>query len=291
MGMKRMRLVDRLIFERDRHIDHALFYWTQIQLSYNSNHMEGSTLTPAQTAQIYETGRFLADKPGEQLNIDDAIETANHFDAFNFMLDHADEPVDKELVCSLHATLKRGTKQSKVLDMNMGEYKRQDNEIMQVLGVSAAATAPAAAVPALMEQVFAECASLNDDHLLLAQAHWMFEKVHPFSDGNGRVGRLVLFKECLRLNTVPPIIRDEHHNLYTSALDQYPQEPGWLVDLMASERDAYRDGFMSKMAPGEIDYTYHDSWNAAEHEDDLARAAGFRATIARLARQAHSGRH
>ena len=99
MGMKRMRLVDRLIFERDRHIDHALFYWTQIQLSYNSNHMEGSTLTPAQTAQIYETGRFLADKQGEQLNIDDAIETANHFDAFNFMLDHADEPVDKELVC------------------------------------------------------------------------------------------------------------------------------------------------------------------------------------------------
>ena len=277
MGVKRMRLVDRLIFERDRHIDHALFYWTQIQLSYNSNHMEGSTLTPAQTAQIYETGRFLANKTGEQLNIDDAIETANHFDAFNFILDHADKPVDNDLVCSLHAILKGGTMQSKVPDMNIGEYKQRDNEIVQVLGMSTAATAPASAVPALMEQVFAECANLSDDQLLLAQAHWMFEKVHPFSDGNGRVGRLVLFKECLRLNTVPPIIRDEHHNLYTSALDQYPQEPGWLVDLMASERDAYRDGFMTKMAAGQIDYTYRESWSAGEHQNDLARATAFKA--------------
>ena len=103
-----MRLAGRLVWERDHHVDHAMFYWTQVQLSFNSNHMEGSTLTAAQTAQFFETGRFLTDKD-EQITLDDAIETANHFDAFNWMLDHVDEPVDRTLTCRLQAILKHGT--------------------------------------------------------------------------------------------------------------------------------------------------------------------------------------
>mgnify|MGYP002241690605 CR=1 FL=1 len=106
----RTRLVDRLRYERDARIDHALFYWTQVFMAYNSNHMEGSTLTPEQTRQIYDTGRLLADAD-EQIRLDDAIETRNHFTAFNYVIDHADDPVDAGYVCRLHALLKRGTSQ------------------------------------------------------------------------------------------------------------------------------------------------------------------------------------
>lgn len=284
MATHKRRLVDRLRWERSEHIGHALFYWTQIFMSYNSNHMEGSTLSAAQTAQIFETGSYLAETAGEQVNVDDPIETANHFEAFNFILDHCDEPVDKSMIGTLHAILKRGTTQSRQERLNIGGYKTQDNEILQVLGVSAAKTAPASAIPELMEQVFAAYERLDDDPLRIAQCHWMFEKVHPFSDGNGRVGRLVMFKECLRLDCVPPLIRDENHNRYTSALDQYPKEPGWLVDLIGSERDAYRSAFLENMAHDQISCTYHDAWQQSEYTKDLGEAAAFKRKIEDLAR-------
>ena len=138
----------------------------------------------------------------------------------------------------------------------------------------------------LMELVYQECANLTDSQLNLSQAHWMFEKVHPFSDGNGRVGRLILFKECLRLDTIPPLIRDEHHNLYVRALDKYPDEPAWLTDLIGSERDAYRDIFIRKMAPTEIDYSYNESWDVHKHANDLERARAFKEQVDQLAQTA-----
>ncbi|KFI90855.1 Filamentation induced by cAMP protein [Bifidobacterium saguini DSM 23967] len=276
----RQRLVERMLYERDHRIQHSLFYWTQIFMSYNSNHMEGSTLTAEQTAQIYETGRFLADKSGEQISIDDAVETANHFDAFNYILDHADDPVDERMVRELHTILKRGTSDSRSGWKNVGGYKTHDNEITQILGVTSVKTAPAGMVPQLMEEVFDAYARLDDNPVRIAQCHWMFEKVHPFSDGNGRVGRLVMFKECLRLDTVPPLIRDERHNQYTRGLDLFPQEPGWLVDLILSERDAYQRQFIEHMAAGEIHYSYNDAWKPEAHRDELEQAEEFERRIA-----------
>ena len=199
----RTRLVDRLRYERDARIDHALFYWTQVFMAYNSNHMEGSTLTPEQTRQIYDTGRLLADAD-EQIRLDDAIETRNHFTAFNYVIDHADDPVDAGYVCRLHALLKRGTSQDGDPGFNVGGYKTRDNAIVQRMGVAMVRTVPAGDVPGMMERVYAAYAGLSDDPVRIAMCHWMFERVHPFSDGNGRVGRLVMFKECLRLDTVPP---------------------------------------------------------------------------------------
>lgn len=286
MAQQRSRLVERLIWERDHRIDHAMFYWTQVELSFNSNHMEGSTLTAAQTAQIFETGRFLTDK-GEQIRLDDAIETANHFDAFDWMLDHVDEPVDRELVCRLQAILKHGTSEEREAWRNVGDYKTADNEILQRFGVSAAATAPAANVPELMDEVYDAYSQLDDDPLRIAMCHWMFEKVHPFSDGNGRVGRLVMFKECLRLDTVPPLIRDEDHNRYVAALDRFPGEPGWLVDLILHARDGYETVFMNQMAADRLEYKYNDDWDRNAYGDDLARAARFRKRIEDLSAAAH----
>lgn len=111
--------------------------------------------------------------------------------------------------------------------------------------------------------------------------HWRFERIHPFSDGNGRVGRLLLVKECLRIGTLPPLIRDEHHNLYVRALTNFPDQPGWLAELLLGERDFYRDAVLERLAPGELDYAYHDQWDAAipgvaqRRESDLTFAAAI----------------
>lgn len=145
----RTRLVDRLRYERDARIDHALFYWTQVFMAYNSNHMEGSTLTPEQTRQIYDTGRLLADAD-EQIRLDDAIETRNHFTAFNYVIDHADDPVDAGYVCRLHALLKRGTSQDGDPGFNVGGYKTRDNAIVQRMGVAMVRTVPAGDVPGIL---------------------------------------------------------------------------------------------------------------------------------------------
>ena len=192
----RTRLVDRLRYERDARIDHALFYWTQVFMAYNSNHMEGSTLTPEQTRQIYDTGRLLADAD-EQIRLDDAIETRNHFTAFNYVIDHADDPVDAGYVCRLHALLKRGTSQDGDPGFNVGGYKTRDNAIVQRMGVAMVRTVPAGDVPGMMERVYAAYAGLSDDPVRIAMCHWMFERVHPFSDGNGRSEERRVGKECL----------------------------------------------------------------------------------------------
>lgn len=272
-----MRLVERLVEERDAHIGHALYYWTQVSMCFNSNHMEGSTLTAAQTAQIFETGAFQAGA-GESIRVDDAIETTNHFQAFDHILDHVDDPVDKDFVCTLHRILKSGTRQARITLSNVGGYKVADNEIVQMLGVTSTRTAPAAAVPRLMERVFAAYTALDDDPVRIAACHWAFEKVHPFADGNGRVGRLVMFKECLRLDTVPPIVNDSHHAAYVNALGRFPGQPGWLVDLLLSERDAYLDHYVRRLAP-KVEFGYNDSWDARAHAADLARAASFAAAV------------
>ena len=278
----RTRLVDRLRYERDARIDHALFYWTQVFMAYNSNHMEGSTLTPEQTRQIYDTGRLLADAD-EQIRLDDAIETRNHFTAFNYVIDHADDPVDAGYVCRLHALLKRGTSQDGDPGFNVGGYKTRDNAIVQRMGVAMVRTVPAGDVPGMMERVYAAYAGLSDDPVRIAMCHWMFERVHPFSDGNGRVGRLVMFKECLRLDTVPPLVRDENRNMYVRGLDEFPGQPGWLVDTLLAERDSYLSSFIETLAPGAVRCSYADEWSEGASSGVLAEAADFERDVESLA--------
>lgn len=276
------RLVDRLIEERDQHIDHALFYWTQILMAYNSNHMEGSTLTAEQTSQIFESDSLLA-ADGEQIRVDDVIETRNHFVAFNYMLDHVDDPVNEEFVCHLHWLLKKGTSQESDSRYHIGAYKNRENEISQILGLTSIPTVAAVHAPEMMEVVFNEYARITDNPVHIAMCHWMFERVHPFSDGNGRVGRLVMFKECLRLNTVPPLVRDEHHSMYVKGLNEFPEHPGWLVDLLLSERDTYEQTFMQRMAQGQLAYTYADHWSEQDSEVLLDQSRVFAQHITQLA--------
>ncbi|RSX56595.1 Fic family protein [Bifidobacterium samirii] len=249
-------LAEWLKRERDQKVTHGLYHNTQLVFAYNSNHMEGSTLTAEQTAQLYDTGELLPDGD-DIIRADDVIETTNHFRAFDWMLDHVDDPVDKTFVCTLHAMLKRGTRQETDPDRNVGGWKILPNVINAIQGVH---TVLPADVPKAMELVFDEFARLTDDPYAIAHAHWMFETTHPFSDGNGRVGRLVLFKELMRLGAVPPLIRDENRAFYIRGLSRFLKEPGYLIDTLFTERDYYLR-LIDMLAPGRIDCTYVDEWS------------------------------
>ncbi|OZG62879.1 cell filamentation protein Fic [Bifidobacterium hapali] len=252
-----MKLDEWLRHERDQKLSHGLYYNMQLAFAYNSNHMEGSTLTPEQTAQLYDTGELLPQNGNDLIRADDVIETTNHFRAFDWMLDHVDDPVDKRFVCTLHAILKRGTRQETDPDRNVGGWKILPNVINAIQGIH---TVLPADVPQAMPIVFHEFAQLVDEPYAIAHAHWMFETTHPFSDDNGRVGRLVLFKELMRIGTVPPLIRDKNRAFYIRGLSQFPTEPGYLIDTLLSERDYCRQ-LIDMMATDRVDYTYVDEWH------------------------------
>lgn len=254
----RTRIVDWLRRERDQHISGGLYHTTQLVFAWNSSHMEGSTLTPDQTAQLYDTGALLATGPDDQIKADDVIETTNHFRAFNWMLDHVDDPVDKTLLCHMHAILKHGTSQEADPDRNVGGWKTLPNVIDPI---EENHTVLPWDVPAAMNDVATEFHDLTDDPYRIAHAHWMFETTHPFSDGNGRVGRLILFKELLRLDAMPPLFRDQNHNYYIRGLKTFGTEPGYLVDTILTERDYYRK-LADTLAPDRVRYTYNDDWSA-----------------------------
>lgn len=131
--------------------------------------------------------------------------------------------------------------------------------------------------------MYAAYAGLSDDPVRIAMCHWMFERVHPFSDGNGRVGRLVMFKECLRLDTVPPLVRDENRNMYVRGLDEFPGQPGWLVDTLLAERDSYLSSFIETLAPGAVRCSYADEWSEGASSGVLAEAADFERDVESLA--------
>lgn len=269
------RIVDRLIRERDTAYGNGIYVPTQIQFAWNSNHMEGSTLTARQTAQLFATGMYTADREGERVRPDDAIETRNHFTAFRWILDHVDEPVDHRMVRRLHAILKQGTMQATDPGLNVGGYKRTPNVIGGL--AQPVRTAMPEDVPRLMERLFDMLARLDDDPVTIARAHWMFERIHPFPDGNGRVGRLVMFKELLRIDALPFVIHDSFRDRYLNGLSRFPMEPGYLVDTLLFERDLYREHILLPAGGGNLDYTYNDRWDEHAYRrttqpDDIALA-------------------
>ncbi|MEF2737525.1 Fic family protein [Bifidobacterium italicum] len=251
------RLCEWLRRERDEHISGGLFETTQVLFAFNSNHMEGSTLSVEQTSDLYTTGSMSPADGMDAIRLDDAIETRNHFHAFNWMLDRVDRPVDDAMICSMHAILKRGTSQEQDPDNNVGAYKARPNVIGGLLQEH---TVLAADVPAAMREVIAAHRELKDDPFSIAFAHWLFETTHPFFDGNGRVGRLLLFKELLRIDAMPMVIQDRNRGLYVRGLREFGRTPGYLIDTLLAERDVYR-GIVETMAPDRTSYTYHDAWD------------------------------
>lgn len=223
----------------------GIYHKVQIDLTYNSNHIEGSRLTHDQTRYIYETNTIgMADG---SVNVDDIVETANHFRCIDLVIDAARQPLTETLIKRLHSTLKSGTSDARKDWFAVGGYKRVPNEVG-----GRETTAP--------EHVAQEMAVLlkqynrDKEHTLeqIVAFHHDFECIHPFQDGNGRVGRLLLFKECLRNNIVPFIIDDDLKLFYYRGLHEWNHERGYLLDTCLTAQDrfkAYLDYFRIPYKP------------------------------------------
>ena len=218
----------------------GIYHKTQIDLTYNSNRMEGSRLTHDQTRYIFETNTISVEN--ETLNVDDVIETANHFRCIDMIIDNAKSALSEKFIKELHLILKSGTSDSRLEWFSVGDYKKRPNEAG---GMPTAMPEEAAdKMKALLTEYNGKEEKTFEDVL---DFHVKFERIHPFQDGNGRVGRLIMFKECLKYNIVPFIIEDNLKMFYYRSLKEWNNEKGYLTDTCLTAQDkAYLDYFRIK---------------------------------------------
>lgn len=225
-------LLDYLRREKAGKTTGGIYHKVQVELTYNSNRIEGSRLTYDQTRYMYETNTIGAD---ETMNVDDIVETANHFKCINMIIEQANQTLSEAFIKELHRTLKNGTSDSRNDWFAVGNYKKLPNE------VGGKETTPPEEVPKQLAALLKEYNAVKKKTLAeLLDFHFKFESIHPFQDGNGRVGRLILFKECLRNNLVPFIIDDALKMFYYRGLSQWKSEQGFLMDTCLSAQDTFK---------------------------------------------------
>lgn len=228
-----LTLLDILREQKEGKYSGGIYHRTQIDLTYNSNHMEGSRLTRNQTRYIFETNTVGVEN--EVLNVDDVIETVNHFRCIDLVIDHADDILSEKFIKKLHLTLKNGTSDSRKDWVAVGEYKKIPNE------VGGMDTALPEEVADKMKTLLKEYNVIKEKTLEdILDFHVKFERIHPFQDGNGRVGRLIMFKECLKHNIVPFIIEDNLKLFYYRGLKEWDNEKGYLTDTCLTAQDKYK---------------------------------------------------
>ena len=226
-------LLDILREQKDGKMTGGIYHKVQVDLTYNSNHMEGSRLTHDQTRYIFETNTIGFEN--EVVNVDDVIETANHFRCIDLVIDQAGAALTEKLIKQLHFVLKTGTSDSRKDWFAVGEYKRLPNE------VGGSDTTLPENVGAEMRKLLASYNALPAKTFEdIVAFHVAFERIHPFQDGNGRVGRLILFKECLKHNIVPFIIEDNLKLFYYRGLKEWDRERGWLMDTCLTAQDRFK---------------------------------------------------
>ena len=211
----------------------GIYHKTQIELTYNSNHIEGSRLTHDQTRYIFETNTIGVEN--EVFNVDDVVETANHFRCIDVIIENAKMVLTEKFIKELHLILKNGTSDSRKDLFAVGDYKRLPNE------VGGMDTAFPEAVADRMKALLTEYNAKEEKTLEgILDFHVKFERIHPFQDGNGRVGRLIMFKECLKYNIVPFIIEDNLKMFYYRGLKEWNNEKGYLTDTCLTAQDKYK---------------------------------------------------
>ena len=226
-------LLDILQEEKSSGYAGGIYHKTQIELTYNSNHIEGSSLTHEQTRYIFETNTI--DVENGSLNVDDVIETANHFRIVSLIIDNAKSTLTQEFIKELHLLLKNGTSDSRKDWFAVGGYKKFPNEVGG-MNTTLPEEVPEKMKELLNEYNVKEEKSLED----ILDFHVKFEKIHPFQDGNGRVGRLIMFKECLKYNIIPFIIEDDLKMFYYRGLAEWETEKGYLRDTCLTAQDRYK---------------------------------------------------
>lgn len=226
-------LLDVLRFEKKSAVKGGIYHKIQIELTYNSNHIEGSKLTHDQTRYIYETNTIGVDN--DIVNVDDIVETMNHFRCIDMVIENAPYQLSEAFIKSLHYTLKNGTSDSRKDWFVVGDYKKLPNE------VGGRITAEPEEVAEKMHKMLESYNAVKEKTIEeIIAFHYEFESIHPFQDGNGRVGRLILFKECLR-NQITPFIIDEKHKLfYYRGLHEWKNQKGYLIDTCLSAQDTFK---------------------------------------------------
>ena len=220
--------------EKSSRLKNGIYHRTQVDLTYSSNHIEGSRLTHEQTRHIFETNTIgITDAA---VNVDDIVETVNHFRCIDHIIDHAEEPLTESLIKQLHLLLKTGTSDSRKDWFAVGGYKRLPNE------VGGQETCPPEEVHASMKALISTYNKKNRKKSLedILDFHVRFEQIHPFQDGNGRVGRLLMFKECLANDIVPFIITDDLKLFYYRGLREWEHISDFLTGICLTAQDQYK---------------------------------------------------
>ena len=226
-------LLEILQREKEASLPGGIYHKVQIELTYNSNHIEGSRLTHDQTRYIFETNTIGIS--GENIRVDDIVETANHFRCIDLVIENALSALSEGFIKELHRVLKNGTSDSRLSWFAVGDYKKLPNE------VGGRDTTLPEDVAAEMKELISSYNSNKDKTFEeILDFHYRFERIHPFQDGNGRVGRLILFKECLRNNIVPFIIDEELKMFYYRGLSEWTRERGFLVDTCLAAQDKFK---------------------------------------------------
>ena len=233
--VSKINVLEVLREQKEMGLKGNLYHNTQIMFSYNTNHIEGSKLTEEQTRYIFETNTILFEG-GTVASVDDILETANHFKLVDYMLDIADQNLTEDIIKKFHKILKEGTMDSRKEWFNVGDYKKLANEAGNMKTSSPKQT------PKDMQKLMEWYNSLPKVTIKeIIEFHARFEKIHPFQDGNGRVGRIIVFKECLKNNIIPFIILDKDKLYYYRGLKEYQNktEKGYLIDTCLNAQDEY----------------------------------------------------
>lgn len=230
------KIKKELLKQKESKFKGNIYYHSQIKFSYNSNKIEGSRLTEEQTEAIFDTESFIP-KSEDLIKLDDLIESKNHFKLFDYMLDNIDNPLAKEMMIKMNVILKRNTSDEDNPRYNVGGFKIIPNIIGMVNVIK---TSDPKDVEADIDKLLSEYnAKTNITIEDIIDFHVRFERIHPFGDGNGRVGRMIMFKECLKNNIMPFIILDNDKPYYLRGLKEYDNEKGFLTDTCLNAQDGY----------------------------------------------------
>ena len=231
-----VKIKNELIQQKESKFKGNIYHYSQVNFSYNSNKIEGSRLTSDQTEAIFDTSSFIP-KSDDAIKLDDLIESKNHFKLFDYMLDHVDQDLSKEMIIEMNKILKRNTSDEENPRYNVGGFKIVPNMIGLVNVIHT--TAPENVEQELDKLL--ECYHSKTNITLedIIDFHYQFERIHPFGDGNGRVGRIIMFKECLKNNIMPFIVLDDDKSYYMRGLKEYGKDKMFLIDTIKHEQDLY----------------------------------------------------
>ena len=236
MNSKNSILLNRLKDEREQKYNNGIYHWTQLNFAYNSNHMEGNSLTPFQTQTLFDSDTLITEN-NQSVKANDIIEIRNHFQAFDYIIDNCQKPLTEDFIKDVHRLLQRGTSNDIKLGFNIGEYKSLPNTIG---GIEEVETCPPSQVHKKIQDLLARYSLAKSPTLMnIIGFHYGMERIHPFQDGNGRAGRLILYKECLCHDIIPFIIEDKFKNYYLLGMKEFSNNPERLRDTCLYMQDRY----------------------------------------------------